>query len=144
MRDYVESIGVTSVPIEAMHIVWPVAEGLLSKAVERSNGRYNSTAVLHELLHKELALWLVVRGDDIKAAYTTRVLKYPTGATGLVVDWLGGEDMDEWLSLVVDSLKRYGVDIGCDHVELVGRSGWLRALKSLGWHSEAVVARMEL
>lgn len=144
MKDFAHTTCVTAVPVEALSVVWPSAEKLLSKAIARSNGRYSSTAVLHELLNRDLALWFVMRGEDIQAAYTTRVVQYPTGTNGLVVDWLGGEEMSAWLPLVVDSLKRYGADVGCDHVELVGRSGWLRALKSLGWHSEAVVARMEL
>jgi len=144
MRDMVSTLMVSSVPVGVVHIVWPDAIRHLQRAIDAGRNRYRSVDLLDDILKSNVGLWMVMDGEKSVAAYTTRVIQYPSGVKGLMVDLLGGDGMDEWLPLVVDKLKLYASDMKCGHIELVGRNGWLRALKPLGWSGESVIASMEL
>lgn len=144
MKDSVSTLEVTAVPPAAVDYMWSDVEPMFKKAIDASGGRYNTVSVLDQLLRGDLGLWLVLDEATPIAAYTTRVTQYPTGRKGLIVDWLSGDGMDRWLGLVVETVSRYGKDIGCNHAEFLGRMGWLRTLKPFGVNGEAVIARMEL
>ena len=90
------------------------------------------------------ALWVVMNEDDkIIAAFTTRLIQYPR-RRALALDWVGGTQMKEWEDQLIDTMKRYGNELGCSHLEGYGRKGWGRALKKYGFYPEYIAYRMEL
>ena len=81
--------------------------------------------------------------DKIIAAFTTRLIQYPR-RRALALDWVGGTQMKEWEDQLIDTMKRYGNELGCSHLEGYGRKGWGRALKKYGFYPEYIAYRMEL
>jgi hypothetical protein len=116
---------------------------MLEPAVRRSNGRFTMDNVRNEVQTGELVLWLVFRDRAPTAFYTTRISEYPN-RRAMVVDWLGGRDMDDWLDAAIDEMKAHAVVNHCKHLEFCGRVGWKKVLALRGWKSEYVAYRMEL
>ena len=52
--------------------------------------------------------------------------------------------MKEWEDQLIDTMRRYGNELGCSHLEGYGRKGWGRALKKHGFYPEYIAYRMEL
>jgi len=119
--------------------IWPIVAPLLAPAVALSEGRYDMEAVRASLGERHSLLWVVYAEDKlIVAAFTTREARYPC-ATFLSVDFLGGEQMNDWVSAVDTVLSKYKTDAGLAGVEMVGRKGWTKALGAFGWRENAVM-----
>lgn len=133
----------SAVPPAAVDLVWPTVEPMLTRAVETSGGRFTITSVLHEILSGRMALWVVLDGDTAVAALTTRVSELP-GARILVMDWLGGSRLKEWLPLAQETLVRYGRQYECTELQGAGRRGWERVLGAHGWKPAYTAYKMDL
>lgn len=133
----------SAVPPSATEIVWPTVEPMLARAVETSGGRFTITSVLHSILAGHSALWVVLDGEDIVATLTTRVSDLP-GTRVLIMDWIGGSRLKEWLPLAQETLMRYGRQYGCTELQGAGRRGWQRVLRAHGWKPDYTVYKMDL
>lgn len=130
---------VQSILHEDVARLWPVVAPLLAPAVARSEGRYDMRAVLDDLRTGRSLLWVVYDDEAVvHAAFTARAAHYPR-ATWLVVDFLGGADLAQWVETCDSVLAAFARDGGYDGVELVGRHGWARALAAFGWRENAVM-----
>jgi len=119
--------------------VWPLAAPLLEPAVGLSEGRYDMDAVRASLDKRHSLLWVVYADSlDVVAAFTTREARYPC-ASFLSVDFLGGGQMNEWVSKADEVLSNFARDAGLAGVEMVGRKGWAKALGAFGWRENAVM-----
>ena len=143
MKDVVSQIQLTSVPAEAVGVVWSDVEPMLQKAIDSSGGYYNTAVILDGIFKGVLGLWVVL--DDLKpiAALTTRVDKMPN-ATVLVMDWIGGTRMKEWLPLAQNTFEQYARDNGCTELHGYGRKGWDRFLSAHGWKPAHTVYKMDM
>lgn len=128
---------------EFVDAIWPEVVRMLEPAVTRSNGRFTLPDVRDEILRGELVLWLVVQDSVPKAFYTTRISDYPS-RRALVIDWLGGADMDLWLDVAIGEMQSHARTNRCEHLEFCGRAGWKKVLVNRGWKPEYVAFRMEL
>ena len=131
------SLSLTRLPIEYLDRYWPVASELLARGVETSRGRYNIESLYLELVRGESHLWLIFEGDDnVVCAFTTQFAYYPL-KMNLSVVFLGSDDSlgdfsGKWVDLMPE-LMEWAKIHGCSAVELVGRRGWLRVLRGLGF-----------
>jgi hypothetical protein len=143
MKDVVEQLQFSAVPPNGLHLIWRDVEPMLAKAIDRSGGYYNTAIILDGVCRGILGLWVVL--DDTKpiAVLTTRIDKMPN-ATVLVMDWIGGSRMKEWLPLAQNTFERYARDNGCTQLHGYGRKGWDRFLQKHGWKPDHVVYKMEL
>lgn len=132
------ALTLTAVPADAVERVWTKAEPLLAKAVERSSGRYTEIDILHELLTGRLGLWLVLEGAEPIAAMTSMIELYPRKKV-LVLDWAGGERLEEWLPLAHEVFTRYAKANGCTEAQCRGRKGWERVLRTHGFTPDFTV-----
>lgn len=95
--------------------------------------------VFNDIRSGQIMLWVIYADDlSIRCAYTTRIAKYPLKGI-LVVDFLGGEGIGDWLPLLLGSLDRYAADLHLNGIELAGRAGWAKALHQFGWQQSWVV-----
>lgn len=124
-------------------VVWPYVLPYLQSAIDRSGGRISADTVFTSLFHGTHLLWIVNDDTKIVAALTTRVAKYPLKRM-LVVECLGGDGMEEWVSMLDDTLKRFAKDSGLDGIELFGREGWTKALAPYGWKRSMVLCEVDL
>lgn len=131
-------------PQEAIGSVWKDVDGILKRAVDTVKDKSEVIDILTGVYEGMYALWVVMNEDDkIVAAFTTRLIQYPR-RRALALDWVGGTQMKEWEDQLIDTMKRYGNELGCSHLEGYGRKGWGRALKKYGFYPEYIAYRMEL
>ena len=135
---------VSLVPQEAIGSVWKDVDGILKRAVDTVKDKSEVIDILTGIYEGMYVLWVVMNEDDkIIAAFTTRLIQYPR-RKALALDWVGGTQMKEWEDQLIDTMKRYGNELGCSHLEGYGRKGWGRALKKYGFYPEYIAYRMEL
>ena len=131
-------------PQEAIGSVWKDVDGILKRAVDTVKDKSEVIDILTGVYEGMYVLWVVMNEDDkIIAAFTTRLIQYPR-RRALALDWVGGTQMKEWEDQLIDTMKRYGNELGCSHLEGYGRKGWGRALKKYGFYPEYIAYRMEL
>ena len=132
------------IPQEQVRTAWPTIAPLLAKALPYAAGRTNLRAVFTAALEERQWLWVAFEDDErtISAAFVTHLAQYP-GCAALVIDLAGGSRMRGWLRIASATFRNCARDMGADRVELYGRPGWARVLKSCGWQQKLVVMEVD-
>ena len=118
---------------ELVDLVWRDTEPLLAKAVAL-NGCLDTDDVREFIRAGAMDLLVVEDAEtrEIVAALTTEIQQYPK-KKALRIVLAGGERLSEWMdsmhALIEDGARR----AGCEVLEIIGRGGWVRALKKLGY-----------
>jgi hypothetical protein len=133
---------ITMVPREEVQNVWATVAPMLKKALDRAPGRYAPEDIFIALLKGHQTLWVYADGE-IKAAWTTRVYDVPLGRV-MAFEWIGGEEVNEWVEEAISIGERYAKDMGCTRIEGHGREGWFRFLQRQGWQRLASSFEKEL
>lgn len=133
----------TLIPHDHALTVWPEVADMLDKAAKTTDGRFDKISILDELMARTIELWVIYDDTTPVAALTTRVVPYREFKT-LSIDWVGGSQMKQWLGEVMETLKHYAKDQGCNRLEGRGRSGWQRVLSRYGWKPDYVAYELEL
>ena len=136
-------VRVFAIPIDLLDTIWGDALTKLKPAVDQSNGRVSIDDVYHDILSGSSVLWMVRLKDQPVAYYTTRVTSYP-GSKAMVLEWIGGSDIREWMTETIVAMRKHAAHNECSHIEFTGREGWTRLLRDTGWKPEYVSYRMEL
>ena len=135
---------ISLVPQDAVKLIWKDVERVLEKSVATVKDKAEMIDVLDGVFDGTYALWVVIDEDNsIVAAFTTRLIVYPS-RKALALDWVGGTRMKEWADQMIDTMKRYADELGCEHLEGYGRKGWGRFLNKYGFYPEYIAYRMEL
>ena len=131
---------VSLVPQAEVRAVWPKVAPLLQRAIPYTSGRTDMRSIFVALQEERQWLWVAFDDTDkvIAAAFVTHKADYPQGSA-LVIDCAGGEKMTGWLTTASKVFRRCAADLGAERVELYGRKGWARVLKSCGWQQKMVV-----
>jgi hypothetical protein len=100
---------------------WPEAEALLEPA--RARGDFAS------VIDPDEALFVVLDGDELLAVATAwlSVEKY------VEVKLIGGRDYRRWLGELDRVIGASARDAGATRLIAIGRGGWAKSLKPLGW-----------
>jgi hypothetical protein len=85
--------------------------------------------VLNDLRGGSLQLWMVVVNGVLMAAMTTRIVSYPK-KKNLLINLIGGYEMDRWMPSALDALKEMAKINGLSGIEGYGRKGWEKILKN--------------
>ena len=129
---------ITTVPTEYVHNEWAKVASLIQRATDFSPGRVSSSDIYILLLEGKCLLWVVYNDDEkIIAALTTRVLDVSKGRL-CIVEWCGGDNMEEWIDDMLLKLEHYANDMSCTIIEAHGRLGWKRILEDHGWRQFSV------
>jgi hypothetical protein len=108
---------------------WPEAEALLEPA------RATADDVI-DLLETNHLLWAVLDGDELLAVATARLTEDDSCEVILV----GGRDHQRWLKELNDMIGAAAAEAGATRMVAMGRRGWVKALRALGWDSTGVRA----
>ena len=120
-------------------ITFPYVSHLLEKALEYNDGEYKIDDILSSLLEGSLTLWVGCSEEDkrIVFAWTTAIIKYPQYSVLQIVH-IGSENT-KFINYIKDmwnkdsELMKYIKLNNLKRVEILGRSGWLRALNKVGF-----------
>lgn len=109
------------------HKLWDRVRTLLQPALDVIDGGYTTEDLLTEVQLRRKQCWLI--GD--KAVGITSIVVYPQWKK-LVVEYLAGEQMEEWQDDWFETMTNYAKSHQCKYIEVHGRKGWARLAKSRG------------
>lgn len=130
-------------PEDKVDAVWPQASAMIELATKTMKNKYKASDVKQDIADGKLRLWVAIKGSDIVAAFTTRIIQYPE-RRALAIDWIGGKQMRGWLKPSLDTAQKYAREFDCKHIEGYGVRAWGRVLKPHGWEEEYISYRKEL
>jgi hypothetical protein len=119
--------------------VWPLIEPLIARAA-RHDDLSDLATLKRQACAGELLIWVAWDGSSIHGAALTG-LEGVNGRTFCTIVACGGENFEAWGSLIED-IERFARNEECAAVRIIGRKGWLRALK--GYQARAVVLERTL
>lgn len=128
MSDYTISL----VPTEYIDRVWPTVEPYVAKALKYASGKYEPEDVRALVVEYGYPLWIAFNDDGIKGAVVTRFIQYPRKKY-LFLEFCGGQDGFSWKAPMLEVLRSWAKDNGCDGIEGAGRDAWQRVFKDEGY-----------
>jgi hypothetical protein len=137
-------ITVSAVPTEHLAVCWPSVEAFLDGAAKRTYGRYTVSNIYDRIEEDGYQLWVAFdEHSKIKGAVVTNILDYPQRKV-LSMTYCGGENLSEWKDPMLDILRRYAADMGCDCIEAVARKGWAKVFRADGYKERWVTFELPL
>jgi len=116
-------------------MIWSLVEPFIERARKASPdfiaSRELADDILAKIQAKRYQLWLIHKDSTLSAVSVTSIEEMSRGSV-CVVQYQGGDDLDGWLDIFKDAIKGWAAENGCFQVQLVGRPGWERKLKSRG------------
>lgn len=130
------------IPPNKVSEVWPLIADKVSDLLDRSWGEFQSQDVLELLEKSDWQLWLFGIVDErIDLLVITQVLQTPQLRYGQI--WgMEGENLDKYLPFLDNVLIPWFRSKHCSFVEVVGRPGLERKLRS--WTRTGIVLRTPL
>lgn len=134
---------IAALPQTLVDPLWPNLEPHLARVVELVSDETSLEIVKQKAISGEVLILVVVKGPDIIAVLTGDIRDYDTGLKVMHIGMLGGDDFFEWRNQMQDVLVAISMDFCCDQVRIVGRKGWQRALKDIGWEEQYTVMKFD-
>ena len=136
-------IEVSMVPTQFLDTCWGRVERYLEKAAEYTYGRYTAADIYEAIKDGDNVLWIAFDKDNIKGAVVTNMLTYPKKKV-LCMQFCGGDDLKLWKEPMLDILKRFAKDVGCEGIESTGRPGWAKIFQNDGYKATWVTYELPL
>lgn len=135
------------IPEEAVASLLPHVLPVLARAIPYAHGRFALDHLREEIINGERQLWVAFDPSladlRVEGAFLTAIGEYP-GLKVLRIDFLGGENLSDWIRAAEEMLLRYARDNGCERLEMTGRLGWLTVLDKLGWKLAFITLEKEV
>lgn len=120
------------VPTDMTDEAWPACRHLIAEALEYTQG-FTPEDVRVRILNGLSQLWVVEKDMQIVACAVTEVANYPR-AKSLLVWLLCGVNFEQWKECVAQ-LEMFARAHGCSTIEAVGRRGFEKMVRDLGFTS---------
>lgn len=133
MSETKDRVFVGAIKKEIVPIVWPVVLPMLEAPIEHSNGELCIQDMFDRICNGELLLLTIQENEKVVAAVTIEKREFASGKSILNVTTAGGSDMHLWMKLLDTTLNRLAKDYDCEEIYIVGRPGWERMLKNIGY-----------
>lgn len=127
---------VSLVPASLIDTCWDQVEGYLEKACKYTYGRYTPDDIKEMIEDDYFHLWIAY-DDKIYGVVVTQFMTYPR-SKHLSMSFCGGVNFAKWHDPMIELLKKFARDMGCDGIEATGRVGWSKLLKKNGHKSRWV------
>lgn len=122
--------------------VWNRIEHFTQAALDRTEGEMAINDVKQYVEDRDMQLWVICDEEDIVGALITEVLDFPRKKACRYVT-LGG-DLKDAFPVIDQSISAWAKSLGCDRMELIGRRGWSRAIKNLGYNEAYVYVTKDI
>lgn len=123
---------VSLVPPEYVDQMWSTVEPFVKKALKYVGGKYEPEDVYSLVVDYNYPLWIAFDDEGVKGAVITRFIQYPRKKY-LFLEFCGGQDGFSWKAPMLDVLRSWAKDNGCDGIEGAGRAGWKKVFKADGY-----------
>ena len=128
-----DNLIVSAITPSMIPLVWVTVSPMIEKAIEHSNGELCINEILERLIKKEMILLTVSVESEIIAALTIEKREFPSGKSILNVTTAGGSDLNIWLGKINEVIDELAIEHGCSEIYIIGRAGWIKALKDIGY-----------
>jgi hypothetical protein len=136
-------IQVSMVPPQYVDTCWKEIEPYMEKAAEYTYGRYTSDDIYDSLKEYDHQLWVAFDGGKIKGAVVTNIITYPKRKI-LCMSFCGGVGLKDWKDPMLELLKKFAKDVGCDGIEATARRGWAKVFENDGYKGHWVTFELPI
>jgi hypothetical protein len=136
-------IQVSMVPPQYVDTCWKEIEPYMEKAAEYTYGRYTSDDIYDSLKEYDHQLWVAFDGGKIKGAVVTNIITYPKRKI-LCMSFCGGVELKDWKGPMLELLKKFAKDVGCDGIEATARRGWAKVFENDGYKGHWVTFELPI
>jgi hypothetical protein len=128
---------VSGVPFELMAQAIKEVTPFLEKVIPYTGGRYKVEDIVQALLKEQMKLWVAFSSLDQKicGAIVTEINQYPQKKYFTIL-FCGGEKINEWDDQMHRLLENVARKNKCDAIDISGRKGWIRYMKSYGYNED--------
>ncbi len=128
---------IIQVPKEDLHFIWNEVEPLIKKALDDT---YSARDILDGLVKNSFQLFISWE-KKVESAVITEVVQYPQKKICRYF-LAGGNNMDNWLEPIQQTIEKFAKYNNCNAVEVAGRKGWSKKLK--GYEQKVYLFSKEL
>ena len=128
-----DKIIVSAITPKMIPVVWHMVSPMIEMAIEHSNGELDLDHMYKRLLDSEMVLLTISEGDRIVASLTVEKRDFPSGKRIMNITTAGGADLHLWMADLDGIMDQLAIEHGCSEIYIVGRPGWLRLLKDIGY-----------
>lgn len=126
--------GMTLWPVKAEQIdaVWGRVHPEIERSMARADGLIEAKDVYDALKSRDMQLWIIFKGEAIKAVCVTQIIVYP-GRTIIRIVGLSGYGMAQWYDLI-EAAGNWAKHNGAEEYQaLVGNPKLVKMLERKGW-----------
>jgi len=135
---------VNVITVEPRHVerFWPLAEFMVSEALNYS-GKYADSKHIYEYLLKDMMqCWIMFGSDEneenkVFGIGITRISEMPN-YNQLEIVICTGKRRDLWEDQFVDTITKFAKSNGCKRLCIWARAGWEKVSKKGGWQKKHV------
>jgi hypothetical protein len=122
----------TGVPSHEVPYIWDRVAHFIQAALDRTEGELDLSDIQTAILDRDMQLWVLLDGKELIGAVVTQIIPYPKKKACRIVA-MGG-DVSGYFDDIDELLSTWAGELGCDRMEIVGRKGWTRAIRHLGYN----------
>ena len=123
---------------------WDEIEPFVSAAVDESNGELTIESVKSKVEAGEIAIATVFSDDTLVAAISFDIVEFDSGLRAINIQCAGGTMMDQWFEEVEAIANCLAKSHNCSKIYIIGRQGWARQMKGLGYKKVHTVIAKEV
>lgn len=123
---------------------WDDVAPFLQRAVDYSNGELSVDILKQRVAERDVVVATVFDDGKLISVISFDTLNFETGMKALNIQCAGGERIDEWYEDIEKIANELAKKNGCSHVYIIGREGWMRKMKHLGYKTVHTVIAKEV
>ncbi len=123
---------------------WEELYQFLKLGVDHSNGELDEATVKEQVASGNLLVAAVYDESRLVAAVAFEMITFTTGKKVINIQLAGGDSLDAWFEQMDEIAQLIAKARDCDDVYIVGRAGWQRKLKQLGYQTVHTVLHKEV
>lgn len=112
-------------------VVWDSVKNGLQESLDIDNNKYTLDHIKSALYNEDMQLWCIHNGE-ILAVFVTQIINYPN-ARALDCIGLYGNSPNDWIDVLLETMRCYAEENKCDFMETGGRMGWKKMFEKSGW-----------
>ena len=123
---------------------WDELYAFMKLAVDHSNGELDEVSCKNQVEDGDLLVAAVYDDKTLVAVVAFELLLFTTGKRALNIQLAGGASLDDWFERIDEVSNMLAKSRECSEVYIVGRAGWQRKLKQLGYKVAHTVLHKEV